>query len=193
MSEKILKKNILDKTTNFLKKNLKALIVLLALILTFLFAFMYYKNLKEKNNIYTAEMYSKAAILISREKISESKQILKEIIYKDHKLYSPLALYLIIDNNLESDNQKIINYFDRVLKNNLIKKENINLIKIKKSIYLIDLKKEELIIETLNPIINSDSIWRDMAINIISEYFLSTDQKIKSQEYIQLLNIKKNK
>ena len=193
MSERILKKNILDKTTNFLKKNLKALIVLLALILTFLFAFMYYKNLKEKNNIYTAEMYSKAAILISRERISESKQILKEIIYKDHKLYSPLALYLIIDNNLESDNQKIINYFDRVLKNNLIKKENINLIKIKKSIYLIDLKKEELIIETLNPIINSDSIWRDMAINIISEYFLSTDQKIKSQEYIQLLNIKKNK
>jgi predicted negative regulator of RcsB-dependent stress response len=193
MPEKILKKNILDKTTNFLKKNLKALIVLLALILIFLFTFMYYKNLKEKNNIYTAEMYSKAAILISREKISESKQILNEIIYKDHKLYSPLALYLIIDNKLESDNQKIINYFDRVLKNNLIKKENINLIKIKKSIYLIDLKKEELIIETLNPIINSDSIWRVMAINIISEYFLSTDQKIKSQEYIQLLNIKKNK
>jgi len=193
MPEKILKKNILDKTTNFLKKNLKALTVLLALILIFLFTFMYYKNLKEKNNIYTAEMYSKAAILISREKISESKQILNEIIYKDHKLYSPLALYLIIDNKLESDNQKIINYFDRVLKNNLIKKENINLIKIKKSIYLIDLKKEELIIETLNPIINSDSIWRVMAINIISEYFLSTDQKIKSQEYIQLLNIKKNK
>ena len=193
MPEKILKKNILDKTTNFLKKNLKALIVLLALILIFLFTFMYYKNLKEKNNIYTAEMYSKAAILISREKISESKQILNEIIYKDHKLYSPLALYLIIDNKLESDNQKIINYFDRVLKNNLIKKENINLIKIKKSIYLIDLKKEELIIETLNPIINSDSIWRVMAINIISEYFLSIYQKIKSQEYIQLLNIKKNK
>lgn len=193
MSEKLIKKNILDKTTNFFKKNFKSIIILIVIVLTTLFAFIYYKNLKVKNNIQVAEQYSKAVILINQKKISESKLILKNIIYNDHKMYSPLALYLIIDNNLESDNLTIIKYFDRILKNNLIKKENINLIKIKKSIYLIDLKKEELIIETLNPIINSNSIWRDIAINLISEYFLSMDQKMKSQEYLQLLNMTKDK
>ena len=119
--------------------------------------------------------------------------LLENIISKNHQLYSPLALYLIIDNNIESDNSKIIVFFDKILANNSIDKENLNLIKIKKAIYLIHLDNEKLIVETLNPIINSNSVWKDLAINLISEYFLSKDQKNKADEYIQLSNNKKNK
>ena len=79
------------------------------------------------------------------------------------------------------------------MKINSIDKENINLIKIKKAIFLFSVEDEELLIKTLNPIINSDSIWRNMAIELISNYFLSKNQKTKAEEYIQLLNNKTNK
>ena len=45
--------------------------------------------------------------------------------------------------------------------------------------------------KTLNPIINSDSVWRNIAIELISDYFLSKNQEIKASEYKQLLNNKK--
>ena len=128
-----------------------------------------------------------------QKKIKESKILLVSIVNKDHKFYSPLALYLIIDNNIESDTSKIINLFNRILKNKLIDQENLNLIKIKKAIYLINIDKEKLIVETLNPIINSNSVWKNTAINLITEYFLSKNQGIKAQEYFKLLNKKSKK
>ena len=63
-----------------------------------------------------------------------------------------------------------------------------NLIKIKKAIFLFSIGNEELVIKTLNPIINSNSFWRKIAIILISDYFLSKDQKLKANEYLQLLN-----
>ena len=106
----------------------------------------------------------------------------------DHKFYSPLALYLIVENNIEYDVLSIITFFDKILKNKSIDRENLNLIKIKKAIYLIDLDKEDLMLETLNPIINSNSVWKKIAINLITEYFLSKGQKNKAKEYSLMLN-----
>ena len=121
------------------------------------------------------------------------KILLENIINTGHKFYSPLALYFIIDNNLESETLKIIKLFDEILNINSIDKENLNLIKIKKAIYLFSLDDEETIIKTLNPIVNSDSIWRNMAIKLISDYFLSKNQVSKAKEYIQLLGSKTSK
>ena len=143
---------------------------------------------KKKNEIKIAENYTQATMKFKENKSDEAKQLLENIIQKGHKFYSPLALYFIIDNNLEKDSLKIVSFFDRILLISSIDKENINLIKIKKTIFLFKLGEEEAIIKTLNPIINSDSVWRNMAINLISDYFLSKDQKAKAKEYLQLLN-----
>ena len=48
--------------------------------------------------------------------------------------------------------------------------------------------EEKLIIELLNPIINSKSLWRKTAIEFMVKYFLNKNQKIKSEEYLKLLN-----
>ena len=118
---------------------------------------------------------------------------MESIINEKHKFYSPLALYLLIDQSLIKDSVKIIALFDKILKIKNIEKEDLNLIKIKKAIYLFNTDNEELIIKSLNTVINSDSIWRNMSIKLISEYFLSKNQKIKADEYIKLLSEKKNK
>ena len=193
MSEEALNTNFQKKIIFFIQKKLKTLIILLTLIIITLFSFLVYKNLENKNNIKLSEKYSQAVILLNQNKMEESKLLLQYIISKKNKFYSPLALYLIIDQSLENDPKKIIIFFDKILKIKSIDKENLNLIKIKKSIFLFKLGKEELIIKTLNPIINSNSVWRNMAIKLLSDYFLFNNQKVKAEEYIQLLNNEKNK
>jgi hypothetical protein len=193
MSNENLKENFQDTIISFIKKKLNFIISFLIVIFIVLLLFLINQNQQKKNTIKISEQYTEASLLIKQKKTTESRLLLESIINKEHKLYSPLALYLIIDNNIERDSAKIISYFNKIIENNSIEKENLNLIKIKKAIYLINLDDEKLIVETLNPIINSNSAWRLLAINLISEYFYSKNQKIKAEEYIQLLNNRNNK
>ena len=193
MSNETVKNNFFEQIKIFLKKNIKILIILIIVIFILLCSFLFYKNIQDKNNIKVAESFTQASILVKQKKIEESKLLLENIINKNHQFYSPLALYLLIENNIEKEPLKIIIFFDKILKNNSIDEENLNLIKIKKAVYLINLDEENLIIETLNPIINSRSVWRKIAINLISDYFLSKNQKSKADEYMRLLSTEKNK
>ena len=188
MSEKTLNNNLQNKIKNFLKKNLKNLIISSFFLIFIIISYLFYNDIQKKNVIKLSEQYTQATIQFKQKNIEAAKQSLEKIIDKSHKFYSPLALYFIINNNLETDSLKIIDYFDKILKINSIDKENLNLIKIKKAIFLFSIGNEELVIKTLNPIINSNSFWRKIAIILISDYFLSKDQKLKANEYLQLLN-----
>lgn len=190
MSEEILNNNFQKRMSSFIKKNFKNLIILLVFLVLLLFGYFFYEDLKEKNEIKISESYTYATIKFKEKKGDESKKILEDIINKDHRFYSPMALYFIIDNNLETNTSKIIKFFDKVLSINSIDEENLNLIKIKKAIYLFNSENEAVIIKTLNPVINSNSIWRNLAINLMSDYFLSKNQESKANEYLQLLNKK---
>jgi len=191
MSEKLLNNTFQNKLTGFIKKNIKNLIILFILLILTLFSYLFYKDLQKRNEIKLSQQYTQASIQFKEKKIDNAKQLFENIINKNHKFYSPLALYFIIDNNLEVDPLNIIIFFDKILSISSIDEENLNLIRIKKAIFLFSLEDEELMIKTLNPIINSDSVWRNIAIELISDYFLSKNQKIKASEYKQLLNNKK--
>ena len=158
MSQETKQYSFKNKILSFIKKNLKYLIGLLILLTVLLFIYIFYINLQKKAEIKLSEQYIEASIKFKQKKIDESKLLLENIINTGHKFYSPLALYFIIDNNLESETLKIIKFFDEILNINSIDKENLNLIKIKKAIYLFSLDDEETIIKTLNPIVNSDTI-----------------------------------
>ena len=188
MSNEILNNSFQNKATNFIKKNLKNLIILSIFLVLTLFSYFFYNNLQKKNELKLSQQYTQAIIQFKEKKINVSKNLLENIINKKHKFYSPLSLYFIIDNNLETNPAKIIIFFDKILSIAFMEKENLNLIKIKKAIFLFSLDDEELIIKTLNPIINSDSVWRNIAIKLISDYFLSKDESKKADEYIQLLS-----
>ena len=193
MSEKPVNNTLQNNTINFIKKNLKNLIILSIFLILIFFCYLFYNDLQKKNEIKISEQYTYATIQFKAKKVNESKQLLENIINESHKFYSPLALYFIINNNLEKDSLKIINFFDEILQIGSIDQENLNLIKIKKAIFLFSIGDDELIVKTLNPVINSDSVWRSMAIRLISDYFLSKDQKLKAENYIKLLNDKKKK
>ena len=139
--------NFQNKILIFFKKKLKTFIFLISIIFIILFSFLFSKNLQEKNNIKISEKYTQATILLNQKKIDKSRSLLESIINEKHKFYSPLALYLLIDQSLIKDSVKIIALFDKILKIKNIEKEDLNLIKIKKAIYLFNTDNEELIIK----------------------------------------------
>ena len=60
----------------------------------------------------------------------------------------------------------------KIIKIKGLEKENKNLIKIKKALFLIEKNaNEQKILNELNPIINSNSIWKKESIEIIGDYF----------------------
>ena len=195
MSEQIEKISFQDRVSNFFNDNKKLLIIITASILIVISIFIFYKNFQEKRNIEIAERYIQATSLISKDGknkdgILKAKLLLENIINDNHKFYSPLALYFLIDNDIEKDSKKILAHFNKVIENKYIDEESINLIKIKKVLFLFSIEDEDLIIKTLNPIINSNSAWRIQAINLIADYFSSKGEKIKAEEYYKLLDIK---
>jgi len=120
MSSENLKENFQIRVINLIKKNKFFIIILIIAAFISGFTFLVYKNIQEKNNIKIAQQYTQASILLDQKKLKESELLILNIIEKDHKFYSPLALYLMIENNIETDASKIIIYFDRILENNSI-------------------------------------------------------------------------
>ena len=173
---------------NKLKKNLKLIITLFFIAVLAFSLLTFIKIKKENENILISEKYNKAKVLINNKKNNEGLILLEEVITTKHPFYSPLSLYLILDSNLTGESDKITELFDKVISNNNIDKENINLIKLKKALYLSNDQNEQALLELLNPIINSGSHWRVIAITFLKDYFLSKDNYLKAEEYNKLLS-----
>ena len=128
-----------------------------------------------------------AKILYSNDKHNESLQILKKIIEDKDRIYSPLSLFLIIDRNLEKDDKNILEYFDTVLSIGNLEKEDLNLIKFKKAIFISDSSNEQSVINLLNPIINSNSVWKIESLKFLGDYYFSLKEFRKAEQYYSIL------
>ncbi len=104
--------------------------------------------------------------------------------------YSPLSLYYIIDNKLISNQSEINSYFDILIEKTSLDKEIKNLVIYKKALFNSDQAQESDLLNILNPLINSESVWKSHALYLMGEYFYSKDQKQKSKEFFnQIANL----
>ena len=62
-------------------------------------------------------------------------------------------------------------------------KEIKNLVIYKKALFNADKAQESDLLNILNPLINSESVWKSHALYLMAEYFYSQDQKQKSKEF----------
>jgi hypothetical protein len=106
-----------------------------------------------------------------------------EIINEQDPTYSPLSLYFIIDNKLVSNQTEVNSYFDILIEKTSLDREIKNLIIYKKALFNADQAQESDLLNILNPLINSDSVWKSHALYLMAEYFYSKDQKQKSKEF----------
>ena len=71
-----------------------------------------------------------------------------------------------------------------------LKAEIKNLIIYKKALFNADNAEESVMLNILNPIINSESVWKSHALYLMAEYFYSKNQKQKAKEFFnQILNL----
>ena len=121
----------------FIKKNKFKLCIFLSIILISLFLLVFLKYNKEKQNIIISEKYIKAGLLLSEGKKQEAKNLFEEIILSKNKFYSILALNSVVEKKLISDKEKILKYFI-ILENLASNKTIVDLINLKKALYLIN-------------------------------------------------------
>ena len=174
-----------EKIKNFFINNTKGIIIFLSAIIIIIVGYFLYDEIKKRNIIKIADQFNNSKLdFISGNKANIEKNMIEIIEAKD-KTYSPLALYFLIDNNLISSKEKINNFFDIIINDIKLNKEIKNLIIYKKAIYNSSFESESNLLNILNPIINSNSVWKSHGLYLLGEYFLSKNEKQKSKQFFE--------
>ena len=172
-----------EKVRNFFvnnKNKIISVVVVLVIVLIGAYSFDSYKTNKKKE---ISNKFNSTTLTYSENTKDLTVQKLVEIINEQDPTYSPLSLYFIIDNKLISNQGEINTYFDVLIEKTSLDKEIQNLIVYKKALFNADLAEESDLLNILNPLINSESVWKSHALYLMAEYFYSKDQKQKSKEF----------
>jgi hypothetical protein len=172
-----------EKVRNFFvnnKNKIISTIVVLFIILVGAYSFDSYKTNKKKE---ISNKFNSTTLSHSDNTKELTIQNLVEIINEQDPTYSPLSLYFIIDNKLISNQSEINSYFDILIEKTSLDEEIKNLVIYKKALFNADQAQESDLLNILNPLINSKSVWKSHALYLMAEYFYSKDQKQKSKEF----------
>ena len=159
------KLNLTEKIINFTKKNKIIFLSFFLIIIIFIISialFHYYQN---EQNDKISEKFIQAGIHLSKKEKEKSKNIYKDIILSENEFYSSLSLNNIIDNDLEKDSEEVLKLFT-ILEDMKMNKNQKNLLKLKKALYLMKISKIDEGEKILQEIINEDSAWKDIALEI---------------------------
>ena len=176
-----------EKIKNFFVNNKNLItfgIIILILVVTGVYSYDKYLT-KKKEEI--SDNYNSIIIDYSESKKKQTAAKLIEIINEKDPTYSPLSLYFIIDNKLVADKSVIYNLFQTIINDTSLDKEIKNLVIYKKALFYADEfdNNENTLLDILNPLINSESVWKSHALYLMAEYFYSKNQNQKSKEFFE--------
>ena len=181
-----------ERIKRFIQNNKKIIIsIFIILILSLIFFFglgEYNKNKRSK----ISEIYNSAIIEYSDSTKKETLEKLTKIINAKDPTYSPLSLYFIIDNKLISETSNVNKFFDVLINKTSLEPEIKNLVIYKKALFNADQANENDLMEILNPVINSKSVWKSHALYLVAEYFYAKNEKNKSKEFFNQIMILEN-
>ena len=164
--------------------------IILILIIA-IFSTGFYLGIKEKNKTLLADNYIEAKVDIENGDRNKAKNILKTIIFANDSTYSTLSLFLILNENLIIEQKELLNLFDHILKNNKFDKEVRNLIIFKKALFQSNFVSELELLKVVNPLINTESLWKPHALLLLGDYFFSKQEYLKAKEfYVRILTLK---
>ena len=180
-----------SKLKKFYEVN-KILIFSVILILIIAIASVsFYSETKEKKKILLSDNYLAAKVYLENGDRNKVKNILKTIIFANDSTYSTLSLFLILNENLIVDQGELSNLFDHVLENNKFEKEVKNLIIFKKALFQSNFVSELELLDTVKPLINTETVWKPHALLLLGDYFASKKEYLKAKEfYVQILSLK---
>lgn len=181
-----------EKIKNFFINYKKQLIIILAAIILGLFSFFFYEEFKSSKKEELTNKYNLAVTNFNADQKENIDIVFKEIIKAKDKTYSPLAFYFLFDNGMVNSKDEINSYFDILINEVGLDKEIKNLTIYKKGLYNSDFADENQLLNILNPVIKSKSIWKPHALYLMAEYYLAKNQKQKSKEFFNQIVILEN-
>ena len=188
----IVKNSRREEIKKFFIKHKKKIYFSIGLILLTIFSTFFYLDNLKKQKVEIAEKFTKASINYSSKEKAYYLNEFNEIIKTHDPTYAPLALFFLIDNKVLNSNEKINNLFDEILNNTNLEKEIKNLMIYKKALINADFQSENIMIEILKPVINSESFWKPHSLLLLGDYFLFKGEKQKAKDfYSQILTSQK--
>ena len=179
-----------EKIKNFFIHNKKKLILSLGVIIILLISYFAFGEYQDRKKIKISDSFNTITINYSESNKEKTAKDLIQIVNEKNSTYSPLSLYFIIDNELISEKNTINELFDVIIDKTSLDKEIKNLNIYKKALYNADQINESDLLNILNPIIKSDSVWKSHALYLTAEYFYSKNEMQKSKEFFnQILNL----
>ena len=179
-----------ERIKNFFINNKKLLLSISTVLILILLSFYSYQIYKEGNREWLSNKYNSAIIEHKNGNNSKIVSEMKEVVEDKDSTYSPLALYYLVDNNLISNKNEINSLFDILINKTSLETEIKKLIIYKKALYNADTSNESELLDILNSLINSESVWKSHALYLLAEYFYSKNEKQKSKEFFnQILTI----
>ena len=179
-----------EKLKNLLISKRKQLITSLILIILILITFFGYQEFKSSSKEKLANKFNSIVTNFETDKKENINNNLIEIINTKDKTYSPLAFFFLLDNDLITSSDEINSYFDLLINEVSLDKEIKNLTIYKKGLFNSDFVQENELLNILNPVIKSESIWKPQAMYLMAEFYLAKNQKQKSKDFFdQVMNI----
>jgi len=179
------------KLKNFYEKNKVKIILTLLTLIILIVSFTTYLEIKKNKRISLSERYIEAKVYLEDKDTNKAENILKNIIFENDSTYSSLSLFLILNENLIEDKNEIIKLFNHILENCKFDKEIENLIIYKKALFETSFVDESKLLVSLNPLLNSDSLWKPHALMLLGDYYFSKKQNIKAKEfYLEVMKLK---
>ena len=173
----------IEKIKNFFISKRKTIITTTLVIILLLISFFGYLEFKDRKK---AKLANKFNLIVTKFESNQKANVENEliaIIEEKDKTYSPLAFYFLLDNNLINSNEKINNFFDLLINDIKLEKEIKNLTIYKKALFNSDFVEENELLNILNPVIRSESIWKPQALYLMAEFYLAKNQKQKSKDF----------
>jgi predicted negative regulator of RcsB-dependent stress response len=172
-----------EKIKNFFVNNKNKLIFGIIIILVGIVAVYGFDKYQTNKKQQISDNYNLITIEYSENNKEKTTNKLIEIVNAKDPTYSPLSLYFIIDNKLLSDQKQINELFDILINQTPLDDEINNLIIYKKALFNADQYAEGDMLNILNPLINSKSVWKSHALYLMAEYFYAKEQNQKAKEF----------
>tara|TARA_A100000164_G_scaffold249255_1_gene221863 strand:- start:146 stop:790 length:645 start_codon:yes stop_codon:yes gene_type:complete len=182
-----------EKIKNFFLSNKNYFISFLILVVLILIGFFSYEEYNSRKKEKLADKYDLAVIRYGADSKYNVIPELKEVINSKDKTYSPLAFYFLLDNDLINSKKEINKFFDIIINEIGLDKKFKELTIFKKGLYNSDYSSENELLEILNPLIKSESVWKPHSLYIMAEYYFAKNQMQKSKEFFeQIINLENN-
>ena len=172
-----------EKVKIFFVNNKKKLIAITTIFLILVTGYFSFDAFKKKEKVNLANKFNLTIINFKTENSKKTIEDLINIIKENDNTYSPLALYFLIDNNLVNEQEEINFLFDELINKTNLEEEIKNLNIYKKALFNSSFVTENELLQILNPIINSESIWKSHSLYLIAEYFYAKGEKQKAKEF----------